>query len=77
MSDCRRKYSELSMVEIPCARLCNAQRVRTVPDERYFFDKICGPLGEGLRGTWGLPLSQGSAPRTLPAPERSITIDFD
>jgi hypothetical protein len=34
MSDCRRKYSELSMVEIPCARPCNARRVRTVPDER-------------------------------------------
>ena len=43
---------------------------------RLSYPAACGPLGEGFRGTWGLPLSQGSAPRTLSASERSITSGF-
>ena len=44
---------------------------------RLSYPAACGPLGEGFRGTWGLPLSQGSAPRTLSAGERSITSGFN
>ena len=37
MSACRRKYSELGIVQIPCALPCNAQRfVRFLIDINFF-----------------------------------------
>ena len=53
MSACRRKYSELGIVQIPCALPCNAQRfVRFLIDINFFW-RECGPLGAALWGSSG------------------------
>jgi hypothetical protein len=76
MSACRRKYSELGIVQIPCALPCNTQRfVRFLIDINFFW-RECGPLGAALWGSSGgcesAGTAQGSAPTT-----RSVGVAFD
>jgi hypothetical protein len=64
--------------EIPCARPCNAQRVRTVPDRRNFLTRLWTPWSAsqgsgGLRGASVFRPPKGSIGATPIMGGRSIT----
>ena len=76
MSACRRKYSELGIVQIPCALPCNAQRfVRFLIDINFFggnVDPSARRCGDRRGGCESAGTAQGSAPTT-----RSVGVAFD
>jgi hypothetical protein len=76
MSACRRKYSELGIVQIPCALPCNAQRfVRFLIDINFFggnVDPSARRCGDRRGGCESAGTAQGSAPTT-----RSVGAAFD
>jgi hypothetical protein len=63
-----------------CQAQANEQRVRTLPDPSYFFDVGVDPSKRRCRDRRGSGRSagtaKGSAPRTLQAGWRSITLGF-
>jgi hypothetical protein len=74
---CRRKYSELGMMDPPTP-IRQRSTLCLVPDTRSIPSKHCGPPGGAYigSGVLGAPLSQGSDGVTLSTAPCSITSHF-